>query len=615
MYLSDEIIKSKISKENYIKILNYRSEYLDFDEDLLEKYIGIINEYALLNNCEEYALLFTTLDGELRAKYQTFYHLKDNKIIKSLSKEELLNSEVDASSLTNGGLREIIHAKGILSINTNEKPFIIDKTLFIPTYINTLDLSPLDDKNALYKSIKELRKIIKEVLNKLDYKVDKIMPYLGIEQEFYIMDKKIYENNKSFKYLNYDILNDNYNDNNEYLKIIDREEFQLIKEIEQELTTLNIYPKSIHKEVGKDQFEIAPIYKIQNESLRDSQIIKIIIQNIAKKHNKVAIFNEKPFLNISGSGQHNNYSLFGDNINLLKEENPHYLLILSAFIMAIDKYSELISFSCFSYSNERRLGLKEAPNSKITIDIGDELEDILKNINNYKKIMLDRNRTAPIAFLENRFEFRTIGSSLDSTFLNICLNTMLIDAFKEINIELIKGKNEIQIVKKIYDKHHKIIYNGNNYLNENKKQNFRELIEYFNKHKHIFIDNDIYNQKEINARINIYKNKYLNDLIKEYRTLDNLIKDDILPKLNSYLIEISKINEKYINEYNQNCIEFIKQISDKFNNYRIKIKGLLTRIIDIKDVDEKIKNLEECEIINDIKDCYNKINEILPKDC
>ena len=611
MYLSDEIIKSKLNEKDYIKFLNYRDEFLDFDEDLLEKYIEIINEFAILNKCKEYALLFMTIDGELHAKYQTFYRFEDNKIIRGLSKSELLNSEVDASSLVNGGLRDITHAKGILSINTNEAPFIINRTLYIPVFVFTMDSFLLDDKKALYKSKKGLKDIIKEVLNRLDYKVNKVNIFLGIEQEFYIIDKKIYKNNKSLKCLGYDALNSNYNDNNEYLKLINNKEFQILKEIKQELLKLNIYPKSIHKEVGKNQFEIAPIYKIQNEALKDSQIIKIIIQNIAKKHNKIAIFNEKPFLNISGSGQHNNYSLFGDNINLLKEENPHYLLILSAFIMAIDKYSELISLSCFSYSNERRLGLKEAPTSKITIDIGDKLEKNLKNESNYKKFVLDRNRTAPIAFLGNRFEFRTIGSSLDSTFLNVCLNTMLIDSFKEINNELLKGKKEIQIVREIYNKHHKIIYNGNSYILENKKQNFRELVKCFNKYKHIFINNNIYNQKEINARINIYNNKYLNDLIKEYRTLDNLIKDDILPKLNSYLIEISKINEKYINEYNQNSIEFIKQISDKFNNYRIKIKGLLTRIIDIKDVDEKIKDLEECEIINDIKDCYNKINEIL----
>lgn len=601
MYLKNEIIKEKLIEKDYEKYIHFKDNYLDFDEDLLNKYIKIVKEFAFDNLCSEYCFLFCSIDGKIYAKYQTFYKQQDGKIIKDLSKEDLINSEVDASSIESGGLRDITHAKGLVSIDTNSCPFIIDKIMYVPSVFRSIDGLSLDNKIPLYNSIKELKRVLKDLLNSLDYKCEKIVPYLGIEQEFYLIKKEDLNKNKDLKNLNHQLLDHEYLNDNEYLGLILSN--NILKDINDELENINIYPKSIHKEVGINQFEISPIYKIQNETLDDNIKLRIVLQKKCEKYGYIANFDDKPYKNLSGSGQHNNYSIFVDNKNLLSTKNKHYLLMISAFLEAIGRFNELLRISSSSYSNERRLGVKEAPTSKITISLGDELENL--NINNF--LNLDRNRTSPIALLGNRFEFRILGSSIDSTFFNVCLNTALIDVIKDINFKLKAGIKEEEIIKNIFINNRNIISNENMYLNENTNIKYYQIINKLDEYKDIFINNKIISKEEIKARISIYLNKYLMDIIKEYKILKLIIKEDIIPTLDNKLIDISRIKNKYLSEYNIDKIEFIKQITSKFINYLSKIDNLLNKVEDTLNIIDKIDILENSSLLKEVNECYIKL--------
>lgn len=620
MFLKDKIIKEKLSEELYKKYLYYRNNYLTFDDELLKEYSIILKEFAFTNKCQEYALIFSPLDNKLAYKHLTFYKNINNKAIKDLDIKDLINSEIDASSLENGELRDITHAKGLISIDTNSIPFIYDNILYIPAVYKTINGESLDNKTPLLNSIRELNKITKKVYKHLGSNYEYITPYLGIEQEFYLLDKQVYLKRKDLKYTNHTLLSNLITYNNNYLTSFNNKEEKLIKEIIKELENIDIIPKSQHKEVGQSQFEIAPLYTKQNISIDNNQILKKIIQDISDKYEYIANFDDKPFKHLSGSGKHNNYSLITDiGENLLEPTSPHYLLTISAFILGIDKYNELLRLSSSSYSNENRLGQKEAPSTLISISLGEELTSFLKNpvTFNNKEILLDRNRTSPIAFLGNKFEFRMIGSSIDPSLFNTCLNTLLIESFKEIDYLLMNNISEEEIIKDIYNKHNRIINNENNYTKEFQKEmqkrginnltKYHESLLYLLRYKDIFIKNNIMNYNEIKARINIYQNKYLKDFLKDYQILNLIIKQDILPSLNNELIEISKINKVYLNEYNLDKIEFLKQISNKFNEYSNKIQIFINKIEDTKDLNQQIELLLNNTLLIEIDECYKKI--------
>ena len=187
--INNEIIKEKLSEDLYNKYLYYRNNYLPFDEELLNKYTLILKDFAFQNNCTHYALLFYPLDNKIAYKQLSFYKRNKNKIEYDLDVSDLLNSEVDGSSFENGGLRNICNAKGLISIDTNANPFIYQKVLYIPAVYKSLNNDNLDNKIPLLNSIKELNKITKKVYNYLGNNYKYITPYLGLEQEFYLLKK------------------------------------------------------------------------------------------------------------------------------------------------------------------------------------------------------------------------------------------------------------------------------------------------------------------------------------------------------------------------------------------------------------------------------------------
>lgn len=598
MFLKSSILKEKLNEILYQKYLKAINNYEEFDEELLINYIKILNEFIQENECKYYALIFTSLNNNI--------HYKTIKISnKTLNKDDLFNKEIDASSIINTENINHSNAKGLVSMDTNSTPFIIDKTLYIPSLFKSINNTSLDHKTPLMKSIKELNNTLKELFNKLNENYDYVLPYLGIEQEFYLL------------FSNIELKENNINT---YLNVLNKKQYNFINEVINKAENIGIEIEAFHLEGSINQIEIINKYTKQNIALDHNIYLKEIIKNISQNNNNYASFDDKPFPLLHGSGKHNNYSLITNKYNVLTKDYDHYLLVISAFILGIDKYSELIRLSSSSYSNEKRLGSKEAPSSVITISLNNELEYYLKNPHLYNKKINNslRNRTSPIVLVDNKFEFRMLGSSIDATFFNTCLNVMLISSFKEISLRLDK-EDELDIIKDIYKHHKRIIYNKNNYdvnfFKEIKKRKINNLsyydsIDYLIKYKSLFIDNNIMNEDEINLRIYVLKIQYINDYINDFKNIKYKIKKEVLLDLKKKLMHYSKINKEYLIEYQIDNIEFIKQMSNKLNNYCVKLDELIKNIIEIDSLDQKYLKLKNSNLLIEINECFNKLDEI-----
>lgn len=270
-----------------------------------------------------------------------------------------------------------------------------------------------------------------------------------------------------------------------------------MKELDEELWKLGILAKTKHNEVAPAQHELAPIFSTTNISTDHNQLTMELMKKVAGKHGLVCLLHEKPFAGVNGSGKHNNWSMgTDDGVNLLEpgnspHENLQFLLFLTSVIKAVDEYSDLLRLSAANAGNDHRLGANEAPPAIISIFLGDQLTDILDQIENgpatssklasdltigvttlppLPKDATDRNRTSPFAFTGNKFEFRMTPSSASISGPNFVLNTIVAEALSEVADRLEKSTDVEEEVKvlltELVKTHKKVVFNGNGYSDE-----------------------------------------------------------------------------------------------------------------------------------------------------
>ncbi|MEG0470291.1 MAG: glutamine synthetase type III, partial [Longicatena sp.] len=350
-----------------------------------------------------------------------------------------------------------------------------------------------------------------------------------------------------------------------------------MEEVDEELWKLGIYAKTEHNEVAPCQFELAPLYSEVNIAVDQNLIIMDVLKKKAEKHGFACLLHEKPFQGVNGSGKHNNWSLVTDDgQNLLEpgdrpHENIRFLLFVSAIIEAVDSYPELLRMAASCYGNDYRLGADEAPPAVVSICMGDELEIIfdklrkgdnelknevetqpyaIANLSYVPKDTSDRNRTSPFAFTGNKFEFRMVGSSRSASTTNIILNTIVADSLRCIgdqlqNLKYIDDirKKSLDICRDILKKHSRILFSGDGYsdewLEEAKRRGLPNIAHYLNsipsmideKAVAMFARNEVYNQTELQARVDILTEEYRKSVKAEVLTLLDISKKEILPAL------------------------------------------------------------------------------------
>ncbi|MDE6614268.1 MAG: glutamine synthetase III, partial [Clostridia bacterium] len=422
-------------------------------------------------------------------------------VIMEFSGKELIKGEPDASSFPSGGIRATFEARGYTAWDPTSYAFIKDGTLCIPTAFVSYTGEVLDKKTPLLKSMEALSNKACRILKLFGKNVDKVTTTVGPEQEYFLIDKSVYEKRKDLIFTGRTLFGAPAPKGQEledhYFGTIKQRVVKYMADLDVELWKLGILAKTKHNEVAPSQHELAPIFSQSNVATDANQLTMEMMKKIASRHDMVCLLHEKPFDGVNGSGKHNNWSMSTDKgENLLEpgdtpEDNAQFLLFLAAVIKAVDDYQDLLRVSVASAGNDHRLGANEAPPAIVSMFLGEELDGILtaiaedrtyskrarcdyeigvSSLPKFKKDSTDRNRTSPFAFTGNKFEFRMLGSAFSISGPNIILNTIVAESLDQFATEL-EGAEDLMsaikaLVKKTFIAHKRIIFNGNGYSDE-----------------------------------------------------------------------------------------------------------------------------------------------------
>ncbi len=585
---NDEKMRERLPQETY-------AEYRASIESSTPLSIGTANavaeamkEWAIEKGCTHYTHWFQPMTGITAEKHDGFITpTDDGHVIMEFSGKELIKGEPDASSFPSGGIRATFEARGYTTWDPTSPAFVKDNTLCIPTAFMSYTGDVLDKKTPLLRSMDRINHEAVRILHILgDTDVKRVDATVGPEQEYFLIDKDVYEQRKDLRYTGRTLFGarppKGQQLDDHYFGAIKQRVKAFMAELDEELWKLGIYAKTEHNEVAPAQHELAPIFTTVNIAADHNQLTMELMKRIARKHGMVCLLHEKPFKGVNGSGKHNNWSLSTDTgENLLKpgkkpEENTRFLLFLSAVIRAVDDYQDLLRLSVATAGNDHRLGGDEAPPAIISMFLGDDLEAIVEAIisgEDYesqgkvimntgaealpeiRKDTTDRNRTSPFAFTGNKFEFRSLGSALNISCPNIMLNTMVADVLSSFSDELEKAEDVDsavrRLIRKTLKKHRRIIFNGDGYTDEwiaeaerrgllNLKSTPEALKKYtLKKNLDLFDRNHIFSEKEVKARQEILLENYIKIIDLEALTMLDMAKKDIFPAVSAFTGELA----------------------------------------------------------------------------
>ena len=575
---SDAATRTRLPKNIYKMLRKTIDEGLPLDPAVADIVANAMKDWAIEKGATHFTHWFQPMTGITAEKHDSFISpTADGRVIMEFSGKELIKGEPDASSFPSGGLRSTFEARGYTAWDCTSPAFIKDNTLCIPTAFCSYTGEALDKKTPLLRSMQALSKEAVRILKLLgNTKSTRVTTTVGPEQEYFVIDKKLYEKRLDLILTGRTLfgakppkgqeLEDHYFGN------LKERIAKFMAEVDQELWKLGVLAKTKHNEVAPAQHELAPIYTTTNIATDHNQLVMETMKKVAGHYGLVCLLHEKPFAGVNGSGKHNNWSMStNDGQNLLEPGNtPHdneqFLLFLAAVIQAVDEYADVLRVSTANPGNDHRLGANEAPPAIISIFLGEQLTDILEQIENggaksskvggelklgvttlpaLPKDSTDRNRTSPFAFTGNKFEFRMVGSSASIAEPNTALNTIVAEILSRIASRLEKAKDvdtEAQnIVTEIVKKHKRIIYNGNNYTDDWVKEaekrglpNIKSTVAAIpslisEKAVKVYEKHGVLSKAEMHSRYEIFLEGYIKTINIEVLTMLDIAKRQILP--------------------------------------------------------------------------------------
>lgn len=659
---------SKVFGEKEMKSRLPRPVYLSWkktvaNEEMLDRTTAdaiahAMKLWALDNGATHFTHWFQPMTGGTAEKHDSFLEPDINgEPFARFSGKMLIKGEPDASSFPNGGLRTTFEARGYTYWDVKSPVFIRDNILCIPTVFVSYSGEALDKKDPLLKSLEALSKAATRVVNILgDKDVKSCDISVGLEQEYFLIDRKYFDRRLDLRFTGRTLFGAPSPKTQElddhYFGAIPPRVAAFMKEANRELWKLGIYAKTEHNEVAPGQFELAPIFTNGNVAVDQNHLIMDILRETAKKHGFACLLHEKPFQGINGSGKHDNYSIITDDgQNLFSPgekpaENIRFLLFVCAFIRAVDTYPLLLRLSASCTGNDHRLGANEAPPAIISIYLGSYIENILYDIytKNSKKPITqeekttfnpvtglsyiphdntDRNRTSPLAFTGNKFEFRMLGSSMSASFSNTVLNAIMAESLNQIADELegIKYIQDIRekaltICRNLIEKHKRILFSGDGYSEEWAKEakrrglpnvkSFIESTEVLNDPSviNLFTSLNIYSEKELAANHIILQEQYEKIMGIEVRTMIEMARKDILP---SQIAELKFYNDT-INSSGKNTPKFIR---DHARTISTLIDQTYQAIQSLEDAWQKVTTIGNTFEVG--QNIYYKINPLMDK--
>ena len=573
------------------KIIDHGGELSLATADVVAK---AMKDWAVENGATHYTHWFQPLTGITAEKHDAFVTHPDEsgKMIMEFSGKELIKGEPDASSFPSGGLRATFEARGYTAWDITSPAFLKEDAtgviLCIPTAFCSYKGEALDKKTPLLRSMEAVSTQALRIVRLFgNTGATKVVASVGPEQEYFLVDRDKYLKREDLIFAGRTLFGAPAPKGQEledhYFGTIRERIGSFMKDLNIELWKLGVTAKTQHNEVAPAQHELAPIYETANIAVDHNQLVMETMKKVAGRHGMTCLLHEKPFAGVNGSGKHNNWSLGTDNgVNLLDpgdtpNENIQFLLVLACILKAVDTHADLLRQSASDVGNDHRLGANEAPPAIISVFLGEQLEDVVKQLvetgdathsiqggklltgvstlPDLDKDATDRNRTSPFAFTGNKFEFRMPGSAENLSDCNTILNTAVAKELKGYADEL-EGAEDftsaaIALIKRTIRDHRRVIFNGNGYTAEweteaakrglpNKKNTpaaLPALVE--PKNIQLMEEFGVLTKVEMESRYEVEMEHYSKIINIEALTMLEMARKQLLPAINAYMSEVA----------------------------------------------------------------------------
>ena len=590
---STAVMKQRLPEREFHEVIDVMQNGGQLGTATADIVAAAMKDWAIEKGATHYTHWFQPLTGITAEKHDSFLSLSgDGKAIMKLTGKQLTMGESDASSFPSGGLRSTHYARGYTAWDITSPAFVKEQSagiiLCIPTIFVSYTGEALDNKTPLLRSMQAVSKQalrIMRLFGNTDAK--KVVPSVGAEQEYFLVDRKKYLERRDLIYTGHTLFGapspKAQELEDQYYGVIRERVGEFMKDLNVELWKMGITATTQHNEVAPAQHEMAPIYCDANLAVDQNQLTMETMKRVATRHDLVCLLHEKPYNGVNGSGKHNNWSLNSDTGEKLLDpgdspnKNLQFLLVLACILKAVDTHADLVRQSAANVGNDYRLGGDEAPPAIISIFLGDQLDDVVRQIVDHgtaagclkgntlktgvstmpelKKDATDRNRTSPFAFTGNKFEFRMVGSSDSLASANTVLNTIVAEAFCEAADQLEKAENFESAVKnliaKLMTEHERIIFNGNGYseqwVEEAKRRGLPILTNMVDtvpalttpKAIRLFEKFGVYTKAELESRAEIMYETYVKIISIEAQTMIHMASKRYIPAIIRYTTNLA----------------------------------------------------------------------------
>lgn len=620
----ESIVRDRLSKsiyESYLKTFELRKP---LDVSIAPEIAKAMMQWAIEQGATHYAHWFLPLTNSTACKHDAFFVPSAlGEAMLEFPSNTLVRGEPDASSFPSGGLRATFEARGYTTWDPTSPAFVRDGTLYIPSVFISYNGDALDRKVPLLKSVEAINKAGMRLL-KFFPKVSakRVQTCAGAEQEYFLVDRELYKKRVDLQICGRTLLgllpSKTQQLEDHYMANIEERVAKFMADLDLNLWEIGVPAKTKHNEVAPGQHELAPVFETVNLASDHNQMMMEMMRSVAKKHNFACLLHEKPFAGVNGSGKHNNFSVVTDSgYNFTKprqhtEDDFLFLITICAFIRGVDVYADLLRMTSASSSNDQRLGGFEAPPPILSIFLGEPITQQLYEVvrgqmpksqsRDHLKIVpalpnldiddSDRNRTSPMAFTGNKFEFRMLGSTQSIATVNTVLNSIVADSFNYFAERLEKATDvaaeKKSIIADTLSEHGRVVFNGNNYSQEwteeakrrglpiiqDSVQAFEAMIN--TKNMELFEKLGILTKEECRARYEIQLEGYVKEVTIEATTLKQMIERQILPAVES---EVGRIAQSY-NQLKKAGIEneLLKKQVEKMSGYFTSINQSIEKL-------------------------------------
>ena len=650
-------MKERLPKETYDEVLCVIENGGELSRATADIVASAMKDWAIEKGATHYTHWFQPLTGITAEKHDSFvtHPNEAGKMIMEFRGKELIKGEPDASSFPSGGLRATFEARGYTAWDITSPAFIKETatgpTLCIPTAFCSYTGESLDKKTPLLRSMEALSKQALRIVKLFgNTEATKVTACVGAEQEYFIVDQAKALQREDIIFAGRTLFGapapKGQEMDDHYFGVIRDRIGSFMHDVNIELWKLGVTAKTQHNEAAPAQHELAPIYETANVAVDHNQLVMETLKRVAENHGLRCMLHEKPFEGINGSGKHDNWSIVTDNgVNLLEpgtspNENVQFLLVLACILKAVDTHADLLRHSAADVGNDLRLGGMEAPPAIISVFLGEQLEDVVKQLvetgtasnlieggklntgvstlPDFEKDATDRNRTSPFAFTGNKFEFRMVGSGDSIGSPNTILNAIVAEAFCEA-ADRLEAADDVEmavhdLIKEYLTKHQRIIFNGDGYsqawVDEAARRglpNIPSMVESVSaltteKSKKLFEKFGIFTSPELESRAEILYEQYAKTINIEALTMIDMASKQIIPAVFEYSNMLADTLLK-VKQAGADASVLLEQLNEISANLR-EVKDALS------DLEQKEKNASA--MANGKEQAFIYRNEVVP---